>query len=140
MREYPENPRVGVCAIVTRGDEILLVQRGIAPSKGLWTMPGGSVKLGETLADVAGRETEEETGVAVCAGDHGCVLDFIERDDAGSIRFHFVIVYVRCAYVSGAAAGASDAVEARWFTRSELGAAAITPHTMMALKTIGFLS
>lgn len=138
-REYPGYPRVGVCAIVIRNNRILLVKRGIAPSLGQWAMPGGSVKLGETLKEAVERETQEETGVVVHAGEPGCTLDFMECDESGSIRYHFVIVYIHCEYFSGEPSGASDATEARWFSRSELEGGSITRHTDRALRTIGFL-
>ena len=139
MREYPNEPRVGVCAAVIRGDDILLVKRGIPPSEGLWAMPGGSVKLGEILKDVAERETLEETGVVVRAGEPACVLDFVERDGDGRIRFHFVIAYIRCDYAEGVPAGGSDAEEARWFRMDDLENAPITPHTARALQTMGIM-
>lgn len=81
MREYPDSPQVGVCTVIIKDAEILLIRRGIAPSKGLWAMPGGSVKLGETLAEVAERETREETGITVKAQEIVANLDFIEKDD-----------------------------------------------------------
>ena len=139
MREYPNEPRVGVCAAVVRGGDILLIRRGISPSKGLWAMPGGSVKLGETLREVAERETLEETGVVVHAGEPACVLDFVERDGAGSIQFHFVIVYVRCSYMEGTPVGRSDASEANWLRIDDLENALITPHTIQALRTMDIM-
>lgn len=140
MREYPVEPKVGVCAVVIRNDELLLIRRGIPPSEGLWAMPGGSVKLGETLAEVAERETLEETGVVIRAKEPVSVLDFIERDKEGRIRFHFVIVYIRGNYVNGDADGKSDAVEARWFCKEYLRDTPITFHTARVLKEIEFIS
>lgn len=44
---------------------VLLVQRGEEPEKGRWSVPGGSVEPGETLAEAAAREAFEETGLHV---------------------------------------------------------------------------
>ena len=52
---------VGIVCI--RGDEVLLIQRGTAPRKGEWSIPGGRIETGETEAQAALRELEEETNV-----------------------------------------------------------------------------
>ena len=59
----PENPCVGVGAIVVHEGRILLVKRAAEPGRGLWAIPGGRLKLGETLKECARREILEETGV-----------------------------------------------------------------------------
>ena len=66
-REYPESPVVGVGAVVIKGGKVLLVKRGVDPKKGLWAIPGGSLKLGETLQEGAEREIMEETGITIRA-------------------------------------------------------------------------
>ena len=139
MREYPDEPRMGVCAAVIKNDEILLVRRGIAPSKGLWGMPGGSVKLGESLKQVAERETTEETGIVVKAIEDICTLDFIEQDFENRIKFHFIIAYIQCEYVDGMAKGDSDALEARWFGKTELHGVSITHNTKRVLEKLRFI-
>jgi 8-oxo-dGTP diphosphatase len=54
---YPVVSRIGVGAITIKDGEILLVKRGIEPSKDLWAIPGG------TLQECAAREILEETGI-----------------------------------------------------------------------------
>ena len=78
-KEYPDFPRVGVAAVVTKNNRVLLVKRGVPPSKGLWAIPGGNMKLGETLKETAEREILEETGIVIEAGDPIYAFDFIER-------------------------------------------------------------
>ena len=64
-REYPATPIAGVGAVIFLGNKILLVRRGIEPSKDLWDLPGGVVELGERGEDAIVREVEEETGILV---------------------------------------------------------------------------
>ena len=59
-REYPESPIVGVGGIIFSNTSVLLVKRDKEPGKGLWSLPGGAVELGETLTDALAREIAEE--------------------------------------------------------------------------------
>ena len=53
-REFPEAPIVGVGAVVVDAGRVLLVQRGREPLKGKWSLPGGMLELGESLARRSG--------------------------------------------------------------------------------------
>jgi 8-oxo-dGTP diphosphatase len=137
-REYPDRPVVGVGAVVIRNGKILLVKRGVAPSKGLWAIPGGSLELGETLQQAAEREILEETGVMIRAREPIYAFDFFERED-GRIRFHFVIVDVAADYISGDAKGADDALDARWLAPADLDHLPVSQNTIRLLQAIGFI-
>ncbi|MEI8172204.1 MAG: NUDIX hydrolase [Deltaproteobacteria bacterium] len=138
-REYPDQPVVGVGAVVIKDGKVLLVKRGIAPSKGMWAIPGGSLKLGETLQEGAEREILEETGVVVKAGNPFYSFDFFERDDNGRIRFHYVIVDMMADYVSGDVQGADDALEARWVSPEELNDLVVSKNTLNILESMRFI-
>jgi len=137
-REYPECPRVGVGAIVIDGNRVLLVRRGIPPSRGLWAIPGGGVEIGETLAAAAEREILEETGIRIEAGRPVYTFDFIERDDSGNVRFHYVIVDLAARYLKGEVRAADDAADARWLTWEELRDLPVSRNTLRVLREIGF--
>lgn len=137
---YPLVPRIGVGAITIHEGKILLVKRGVEPSRGLWAIPGGTLELGETLQECAAREILEETGITIKVGACVYVFDFFERDDNGKIRFHFVIVDYAAEYVSGSPKGADDAEEASWLAPEELSKLPVAENTLNALKEIGFLS
>lgn len=63
-RFYYSNPTPAACCFLTNDDgELLLVQRSVEPRKGLWTLPGGYVELGESTEEGALRELQEETGL-----------------------------------------------------------------------------
>ena len=54
---------MGASIAVFKGDTVLLVQRGRAPFRGLWSLPGGSIEPGESAREAALRELKEETGI-----------------------------------------------------------------------------
>ena len=138
-REYPDSPKVGVGAVVIRDGRVLLIRRGIAPSQGLWAIPGGSLELGETLQEGAERELLEETGIRARAGDPIYAFDFFERDADGKVRFHFVIVDMKADYISGEPKGADDALEARWLNPDNIHELPVSQNTLKLLRAIRFL-
>ncbi|HEU5393913.1 MAG TPA: NUDIX hydrolase [Candidatus Methylomirabilis sp.] len=125
-REYPERPIVAVGGIVVRDGKVLLVQRGRAPGAGRWTIPGGAVRAGERLQEAVARELREECGVEVEVGPVVEVLDRVVRDEAGAVRFHYVIVDYLARWVAGEPRAGSDAVAARWLHREEWAALPLT--------------
>jgi len=64
-REYPERPIVGIGGVLIHEDRALLIRRGTEPLLGRWSIPGGSLEVGETLEQGVARELLEETGVEV---------------------------------------------------------------------------
>ena len=125
-REYPPAPIVGVAAIILQDDRLVLIRRAKEPAKGYWTFPGGAVELGESLEDAVRREVLEETGLHVELGDVAAVIDRIERDESGAVRYHFIIVDYHARPVGGALRPGSDAGDARWVALSDLDALDMT--------------
>jgi 8-oxo-dGTP diphosphatase len=132
--QYPERPRVAVGAVVFKGGDVLLVQRGQPPAEGTWAIPGGSVRVGETLQQAAEREILEETGVIIRATEPVYTFDVIERDVEGRVRFHYVIVDLAAEHVAGSPRPASDAVDARWVSAAGLRRRKVNPATLKLLK------
>ena len=119
-RRYPDRPIVGVLAVVLRGDRVLVVRRSNPPMPGRWGLPGGVLELGETVAQGAMRELLEETGVQAQAADPLTVIDSIDRDDEGRVRFHYTLVAVIGIWQSGEGSPGDDADEVAWLTRAEI--------------------
>lgn len=123
-REYPDAPIVGVGAVIVHAGRVLLIERAHEPLKGEWSLPGGALEVGETLEQGVIREVLEETGLHIRPLVIAEVLDRISRDDAGRVRYHFVLVDFLCHLAEGqsadAVACASDAACARWVSPEEL--------------------
>jgi len=120
VRQYPERPVVGVGAVIVADGRVVLVKRAHEPLKGEWSLPGGSVEVGETLADAVAREVLEETGLRVRVGSLIEVLDRVHRSSDGRVEYHFVLLDYRCTVLSGVLSHGSDASDACWVSRDDL--------------------
>lgn len=109
-------PQVAVGAFIFDGDRVLVIQRGKPPGEGLWSIPGGRVDVGESIAAAIEREVREETSLAIEVGPLACV---IERIGEG---FHYVIIDHVARVTGGTLAARDDARDARWVTDDELRA------------------
>jgi len=108
-------PEVCVGAVAIDNDRLLLIRRGRGPAQGEWSVPGGRVEQGETLAEAVVRELAEETGLeGVCDR----LIGWVERigDD-----YHYVILDFLVEVLDGAEPVAGDdAAEARWVPLPEV--------------------
>src|SRR6266550_2715125 len=80
-REYPERPMVGIGGVIIDQGRTLLIRRGSEPLRGEWSIPGGTLELGETLEEGVVRELLEETGIKVRVIEIIEVFDRIYADD-----------------------------------------------------------
>ena len=105
----PPHPTVCVGAVAVDAERLLLVRRGRAPGAGLWSVPGGRVEPGETVAEAVVRELAEETGLEAVCGE---LLGWVERIDDDH---HFVILdFVAEVLEPEPLVAGDDAVEVRW--------------------------
>lgn len=118
-REYPAQPITGVGVVVWHGDRVLLVQRARPPRQCQWSLPGGGLQLGETLAEAARREVREEAGLEIELGEVIDTLDLIDRDVDGRVRYHYVLIDFVAEAPSAELRPGDDAAAARWFTVEE---------------------
>jgi mutator protein MutT len=121
VRQVPGRPIVGVGAVIVDAGRILLVRRGQEPLKGQWSLPGGAVEVGETLAAALAREVREETGLDVRVGPLVEVLDRIHRNRDGRIEYHYVLVDYLCRPLGTTVpAAATDVEDVRWVDADDL--------------------
>ena len=119
-RLYPDQPVVGIGAVIINQGKIALIKRGNEPSKGKWTIPGGLVELGESLEAAVIRETKEEVCLDV---ENPCligVVDNVDLDEQGKVKYHYVIIDYLVHVKSGTIKAASDAAELRWVPFDEV--------------------
>jgi 8-oxo-dGTP diphosphatase len=136
-REYPERPMVGVGGVVIDDGRALLIRRGSEPLRGEWSIPGGTLELGETLEQGVARELLEETGVQVRVGELIEVFDriyFGSEESKGRPRFHYVIVDFLCERVAGEPRASSDVTDVAFAREEELGKYALTETATRVLQ------
>ncbi|MEM1582489.1 MAG: NUDIX hydrolase [Nitrososphaerota archaeon] len=138
-RVYPEVPLVGVGAVVHAGGRFLLIRRAYEPGRGLWSIPGGLVEVGESLRDAVKREVEEETGVRVEVGGLIDVLENIVRDENGRVKFHYVLVDFEAKPLAEDAelSPSREALEVGWFTPEEMRGLPMTNTARLLLRKMG---
>jgi 8-oxo-dGTP diphosphatase len=133
-REYPEQPLVGVGAIVIENSRVVLVKRAHPPLQAQWSIPGGVLEVGELVRAAAAREAREETGLIVEPGKLLGVYDRVLRDCAGRVQYHYVLVDFLCRRTGGELLAADDAAEVRWFTREQLPELSLAEDTLEVIE------
>jgi 8-oxo-dGTP diphosphatase len=127
-----EKPSLTVDGIVIRkrpsGNEILLIQRGNEPYKGMWAFPGGFVDYGESTEDAVIRELKEETGIDCELRNIATVASDPARDPRG----HTIsVVYFLEPKNDDKPVGGDDATEAKWFRFDDLPELAFDHETIL---------
>jgi mutator protein MutT len=137
-REYPDRPVVGVGGVVIREGRALLIRRGSEPLKGQWSIPGGTLELGETIAEGVARELREETGLEVRVLD---LIEVFERifpgppSQGARPQYHFVILDYLCEASNGTPYPGSDVTDAVFAAEDELERYELTPTATRVLRT-----
>ncbi|PYV84072.1 MAG: NUDIX hydrolase [Acidobacteria bacterium] len=137
QREYPQQPLIGVGAIIIKDRRVVLIKRGKPPLLGEWSIPGGMLELGETLRQGAEREAFEETGFTVRATELLGVFDRIVPDANQRTSYHYVLIDFFCEIISGELCAGHDASDARWFTPQEVAALPLAEDTAAVIQ-LGF--
>jgi len=112
---------------------VLVAQRSKEPFKGIWSLPGGHVELGEALRDAASRELMEETGIEA---DLQAIIDVAEviRRENAQVTAHYAIVCFGGRWRSGEARAGDDAAAVCWASPEELEELAMTEGTLRIIK------
>lgn len=117
-----ENPLNVVGTVPVYGERVLLCRRAIEPRHGFWTLPAGFMELGETVADGALRETDEEAGAQVELEGLFSVLNVV--------RVGQVHLFYRARMLSEHLAPGPETLEARLFREDEV------PWDELAFRTV----
>jgi 8-oxo-dGTP diphosphatase len=99
-RLFPARPILAVSAAVFRQGRVLIVRRARAPLVGHFSLPGGGVEIGETLAAALARELEEEVGVKAEIIAFNRHVEAIAHE-GGRVRTHFVIASFVARWTNG---------------------------------------
>ena len=124
---------MGASIAVFKGDTVLLVQRGRAPFRGLWSLPGGSIEPGESASEAALRELNEESGTT--AKIEGVVENVelaVTDDDGRPLTWRLAMFYGR--YAGGSLQPGSDASDANWVAIADLEKLSLTEGTASLIR------
>jgi 8-oxo-dGTP diphosphatase len=119
-RIYPTRPYLAVSAAIFRDGRVLIVRRARPPARGLYTLPGGGVELGETLEAAVIREVREETALEIEPVELVGFRQAIARDGAGRVERHFVILPFAARWIAGEISLNEELAEAHWRGPTEL--------------------
>ena len=140
-REYPERPVVGIGGVVIENGRALLIKRGTEPLLGQWSIPGGTLELGESLQQGVARELLEETGLVVQVLDMIEVFDRIFTEPEAGLsepvsrpKYHYVIVDYLCERLGGEARAGSDDTDIAFAAEHELENYHLTPTATRVLR------
>ncbi len=132
---------MGVGGVVIEQGRALLIRRGSEPLRGEWSIPGGTLELGESLEHGVARELLEETGLEVRVLELIEVFDRIFSNDGAESpakrqrpRFHFVIVDYLCERIGGEAVAGSDVTDVAYAREDQLGDFHLTETATRVLK------
>jgi len=139
-REYPDRPVIGVGGVIIDRGRTVLIRRGTEPLLGEWSIPGGTIEIGETLEEAVRRELREETGLEVRVLELIDLFDRIYREAAPASgndkrpRFHFVIADYLCELVSGEPRAGSDVTDVALAREEELPKFHLTEKATSVLR------
>ena len=119
-REYPSVPKIGVGGLVVDKGKLLLIRRAYEPSSGLWSIPGGLLEVGESLEEAVVREIEEETGIKVEVKELLDVLNFVIKDEAGKVKYHYVLIDFLAKPVGGELRPSRETLDVRWVSLKDI--------------------
>jgi 8-oxo-dGTP diphosphatase len=126
-RLFPPRPIAAVSTAVFRDGRALIARRARAPWRGAFSLPGGVVEIGETLAEAAARELQEEVGVEAEIVGFVRHVEPIHREGA-RVRAHFIIAVFAARWRRGEPRLSAEVDEIAWVDPSDLGDRLTTPE------------
>ncbi len=133
-RLYPARPFLAASFAVFREGRVLLGARAVPPNDSFYSLPGGMVETGEDLEEAALRELFEETGVRARSLGFTGWSQFIERDEAGKVRRHFVIASFAGLWLSGEGQASDELPTLRWADLAQAQTMTLTKGLLPILR------
>lgn len=134
-RLYPTRPFLAASVAVFRDDgRVLLAARARPPLEAVFSLPGGLVEPGETMAEAALRELREEVGIEAFLVGFVAPVEVIERDPEGRVRHHFVVAAHAARWRSGEPQPGPEALDVRWANRQQAALLPTTPGLHAVLE------
>jgi ADP-ribose pyrophosphatase YjhB (NUDIX family) len=109
-----QDPKVAASVLVTEGQRVLLIRRGVPPRQGFWALPAGFVEVDELPEQTAVREAAEETGLTVAIDGLIAIRAMSNPNKPG------ILIYYRGHALGGQLQANDDVSEARWFAAQEI--------------------
>lgn len=119
-------PCVGV--IVFRENQVLLIQRGTAPRKGEWSIPGGRIEPGESESEAALRELTEETSI------RAALLGKVAVIPANFEGFDYILHDYAARWEAGEPIAGDDAAQAKFIPMADIDALGMWSKTTEVIK------
>jgi ADP-ribose pyrophosphatase YjhB (NUDIX family) len=140
-REYPDRPVIGAGGVIIDNGRTVLIRRGTEPLLGEWSIPGGTIEIGETIEEAVRRELREETGLEVRVLELIELFDRIYLDNHSTApaakkkpRFHYVIADYLCELTGGEPRAGSDVTDLAFAREDELVRFHLTEKATSVLK------
>jgi ADP-ribose pyrophosphatase YjhB (NUDIX family) len=133
-RRYPSRPIVGVGAVIFVEERVVLIKRRYEPLAGQWSLPGGTLEVGETLEAGIAREVLEETGLVVEVGPVVEVFDRILLDENRQVVYHFVLIDYLCRPLGGELQHGSDVADVTLAHPDALVQYGVTPKATAIIR------
>lgn len=132
----PPRPVVAVGVVCLRPPgEVLLIQRSKPPNAGAFSLPGGRLEFGETLATAALRELAEETSVSAdLLGLIDVVDGLFHRSPEDGPSMHYVLVDYAARWTGGTPRAGDDAADARFVSLDALSEMGLWSETERIIR------
>ena len=126
-RTYPTRPFLAVSAAILRDGKVRGVRRARNPAGGLYSLPGGVVEAGETLAEAVKREVDEETSLVIEPVALAGYREVVARDAEDKVERHFVILPFAARWIAGEPKLNEELSEWLWVDPAEVASMPTTP-------------
>ena len=126
--------KIAVSSFIVKNGKLLILKRDESEEflPGYWEVPGGSVEVGENIAEAVVREAKEEAGIDVIAGRLFAHFEFLDRHNQSKVNMNFLCTQNNTAQEVNPEAGEMN--KAAWVEMDELEKYKMTPNMMDACK------